>query len=128
MYLDGLGKSKLENEASKHGTEWSWKIHPADSPHRNGAAEAAVRVLHNLGGNGVFTWGEFQTFLYMASNLADERPIDARTQSREDCVEYISPNSLLLGRAGPSGVPGDPCEVSSGLPESFMSMLTKKES
>ncbi|XP_059192192.1 uncharacterized protein LOC131974080 [Centropristis striata] len=110
LFLDQLEKSKLENEASKHGTEWSWKIHPADSPHRNGAAEAAVRTvkraLHNLRGNGVFTWGEFQTFLYMASNLANERPINARDQSGEDCVEYISPNSLLLGRTGPTGDPG----------------------
>ena len=36
-----------------------------------------------------------------------ERPIEARTQSQEDCVEYISPNSLLLGRAGARGDPGD---------------------
>lgn len=43
----------------------------------------------------------------MAANLANERPIDARTQSREDCVEYITPNSLLLGRANPKGDPGD---------------------
>lgn len=107
LFLDQLSKSELENEASKHGTEWSWKIHPADSPHRNGAAEAAVRTvkraLHNLGGEGLFTWSEFQTFLYTAANLANERPIDARTQSREDCIEYISPNSLLLGRIGPRG-------------------------
>ena len=47
-----------------------------------------------------------QTFLYMPANLANERPIDARTQSREDCIEYLSPNSLLLGRAGPKGDPG----------------------
>lgn len=43
--LDRLERSMLENEASKHGTEWSWKIHTADSPHRNGAAEAAVRTV-----------------------------------------------------------------------------------
>lgn len=100
-------RSELKNEASKFGTEWSWKIHPADSPHRNGPAEAAVCTvkwaLHNLGGDGVFTWSEFQTFLYMAANLVNERPIDARTQSREDCVDYISPNSLLLGRTRPKG-------------------------
>lgn len=106
-FLGQLQSPEVENEVSKHGTEWSWKIHPADSPHRNGAAEAAVRTvkraLHNLGGDGCFTWSEFQTFLYMAANLANERPIDARTQSREDCVEYISPNSLLLGRTGPRG-------------------------
>ncbi|KAB5567602.1 hypothetical protein PHYPO_G00234660 [Pangasianodon hypophthalmus] len=107
LFLDQLGNSGIENEATKHGTEWSWKFHPADSPHRNGTAEAAVRTvkraLHNLGGDGCFTWSEFQTFLYMASNLANERPIDARTQSQEDCVDYISLNSLLLGRAGPRG-------------------------
>ena len=110
-FLDRLDKSQVEDMAGNHGTEWSWKIHPADSPHRNGAAEAAVRVvkraLTNVGGDGVFTWGEFQTFLYTAANLANERPIDARTQSREDCVEYITPNSLLLGRAKPKGHPGD---------------------
>ncbi|XP_046693704.1 uncharacterized protein LOC124378202 [Silurus meridionalis] len=110
-FLDKVQKSELEGEAAKHGTEWYWKIHPASSPHRNGAAEAAVRVvkraLRNLGGDGIFTWGEFQTFLYMAANLANERPIDARTQSREDCVEYVTPNSLLLGRSGPRGDPGD---------------------
>ncbi|KAM4521343.1 uncharacterized protein PAE49_002487, partial [Odontesthes bonariensis] len=89
-FLDQLDKSQVEDMAAKYGTKWSWKIHPADSPHRNGAAEAAVRVvkraLSNVGGDGVFTWGEFQTFLYMAANLANERPIDARTQSREDSV------------------------------------------
>jgi len=52
------------------------------------------------------SWGEFQTFLYTASNLVNERPIDARTQSREDCVEYVSPNSLLLGRTGRKGDQG----------------------
>lgn len=88
-FFNQQNKSELEDTAAKHGTEWSWKIHPADSPHRNGAAEAAVKVvkraLSNLGGDGGFTWGEFQTFLFMAANLANERPIDARTQSREDC-------------------------------------------
>ncbi|KAB5583862.1 hypothetical protein PHYPO_G00100610 [Pangasianodon hypophthalmus] len=107
MFMDQFQRSELENEVSKLGTEWSWKIHPADSPHRNGPAEAAVRTvkwaLHNLGGDGVFTWSEFQTFLYMVANLANERPIDARTLSPEDCVDYISPNSLLLGRTGPKG-------------------------
>ncbi|XP_048035062.1 uncharacterized protein LOC125260633 [Megalobrama amblycephala] len=110
-FLGRVEKPGLEEEAGRHGTEWSWKFHPANSPHRNGAAEAAVRVvkrsLHNLGGEGVFTWGEFQTFLCMAANLANERPIDARTQSREYCLEYITPNSLLLGRASPRG---DPCD------------------
>lgn len=107
LFLDQLEKSEVENEAFKYGTGWSWKFHPGDSPHRNGAAEKAVhivkRALHNLGGDGCFTWSAFQTFLYLAANLANERPIEARTRSREDCVDYISPNSLLLGRTGPRG-------------------------
>ena len=110
-FLDKLDRAELEENAAKNGTEWSWKIHPADSPHRNGAAEAAVKIvkraLSNLGGNGEFTWGELQTFLFMASNLANERPIGARSQAQEDCVEYVTPNSLLLGRANPKGDPGD---------------------
>lgn len=110
-FLDQLNMAELEDVAAKHGTDWSWKMHPADSPHRNGAAEVAVKItkqaLNHLGGDGVFTWGELQTFLFMAANLANERPIDARTQSREDCVEYITPNSLLLGRANPKGDHGD---------------------
>ena len=52
-FLSQLNRSQIEEEAAKHGTEWSWKIHPADSPHRNGAAEAAVKIvkraLNNLG-------------------------------------------------------------------------------
>lgn len=110
-FLRELNKAEIEEEASKCGTEWSWKIHPADSPHRNGAAEAAVRLvkraLSNTSGDGAFTWSEFQTILFMASNLVNERPIDARIQSQEDCVRYISPNSLLLGRASTRGDPGD---------------------
>ncbi|XP_039513360.1 uncharacterized protein LOC120468822 [Pimephales promelas] len=109
-FLERQDREKLGIEAAKKGTEWSWKIHPAGSPHRNGAAEAAVRLvkraLLNLGCNKVMSWGEFQTFLYTASNLVNERPIDARTQSREDCVEYVSPNSLLLGRTGRKGDQG----------------------
>ena len=67
-------------------------------------AEAAVRLvkraLNNLAGDGIFTWIEFQTFLFMAANL-----VDALIQSREDCVCYVSPNCLLLGQASPNGDP-----------------------
>ena len=42
----------------------------------------------------------------MAVNLVNERPSDARTQSQEGCIDYTSPNFLLLGRAGTKGDPG----------------------
>lgn len=51
--------------------------------------------------------GEIQTFLFMAAYLANERPVDARSQSGGDSVEYISPNSLSLGRARPRGNSGN---------------------
>ncbi|RXN35876.1 gag-pol fusion poly [Labeo rohita] len=106
-FLERVDKSALEETAAKNGTEWIWKIHPADSPHRNGAAEAAVRIvkkaLQNCGGESALTYSEFQTALQIAANLANERPIDARAQSREDCIQYVTPNTLLLGRASQSG-------------------------
>lgn len=98
----------MEDVAARNETEWKWEFHPADAPHRNGAAEAAVkllkRALMSLGGTtGSLTWGELQTLFYQAANLTNERPIDARAQEQEDSVEYLTPNSLILGRASLEG-------------------------
>ena len=106
-FLDSQNKAALEETAARNRTVWEWKIHPADSPHRNGAAEAAVRIvkkaLQSLGKESGLSYSESHTALYLAANLANERPIDARMQSREDCIQYVTPNSLLLGRASQSG-------------------------
>ncbi|KAK7889795.1 hypothetical protein WMY93_025355 [Mugilogobius chulae] len=106
-FLEKQDKVMLEEMAVRNGTSWSWRILPADSPHRNGAAEAAVRItkkaLQSLGGGTNLTYSEFATVLQVAANLANERPIDAQVQSHEGCVQYISPNSLLLGRASQTG-------------------------
>ncbi|KAL3056681.1 hypothetical protein OYC64_019209 [Pagothenia borchgrevinki] len=106
-FLNGQNKVSLEETAAGNGTEWMWKIHPADSPHRNGAAEAAVktvkRALQSLGGGAGLSCSEFQTTLSIAANLANEHPIDARVQSREDFIRYVTPNTLLLGRGSQSG-------------------------
>ncbi|KAK7883254.1 hypothetical protein WMY93_029428 [Mugilogobius chulae] len=107
-HLACVQKVSIEDVAAKNGTEWQWDFHPADSPHRNGAAEAAVklikRALNSLGGTTCcYTWGEFQTLLYAAANLTNERPIDAKAQVQEETVEYLTPNSLILGRTGHGG-------------------------
>lgn len=72
---------------------------PADSPHRNGAAEAAIRVakraLQSLSKSANLTLSEFLTALHLAANLANEQPIDAKVQGREDRIQYVTPNSLL---------------------------------
>lgn len=107
-HLACLQAVSMEDVAAKNGTEWRWNFHPADAPHRNGAAEAAVkllkRALTSLGGaTKSLTWGELQTMFYQAANLTNERPIDARAQVQEDSVEYLTPNSLILGRASLEG-------------------------
>lgn len=62
-FLDGIYKSAVEVRAAQKGTEWMRKIHKVDSPHRNGAVEAAVhvikRALQNCGGEAYFTLKEF---------------------------------------------------------------------
>ena len=84
-----------------------WKIHPADSPHRNGAAEVAVcivkRALQSLGRESSLSYSEFKTALLLAANLANEHLIDARVQSGEDCIQYVTPHTILLGRVSQSG-------------------------
>lgn len=106
-YLRQQDKFSLEEYAAKNGTDWIWKILPADSPHRNGAAEAAVKIIkrafQSLGRVEGLTFSEFLTTVKLAANLANERPIDARVQSHEDRIQYITPNTLLLGRATQSG-------------------------
>lgn len=46
---------------------------------------------------------EFQTVLYLAANLSNERPVGARAQVQDKTMEVITPNSLLLGRVEPRG-------------------------
>lgn len=93
-------KSVLEESAANNGMEWTWKIHPADSPHRNGAAETAVcvvkKALQSLRRESSLSYSEFQTTLYMAANLANDQPTDAVAQSQEDCIQYVTPNTTLL--------------------------------
>lgn len=84
-------KESLGEYTAKNGTDWTWGILPADSAHQNGAAEAAVKVikqaLQSLGIGDGLTFSEFLTVVKLAANLSNERPIDARVQSHEDCIE-----------------------------------------
>ena len=105
-FLSNINKDQVQKKAAAAGTDWTWVFHPADSPHRNGAAEAAVhvlkRALSSVGEEGNLTTLEFQTVLYLAANLSNERPVGAKAQVQDETVEVITPNTLLLGHAGPS--------------------------
>ncbi|XP_019738326.1 uncharacterized protein LOC109523554 isoform X3 [Hippocampus comes] len=107
-HLRCVQTSSVEDIASKNGTDWAWSFHPADAPHRNGAAEAAVKLIKRAltslkGATDHLTWGEFQTLLFQAANLTNERPIDAHAQEQEESIDYITPNSLILGRSSVGG-------------------------
>ncbi|KAL1279467.1 hypothetical protein QQF64_026140 [Cirrhinus molitorella] len=47
-FLSNIGKDHVQKKAVVRGTDWTWVFHPVDSPHWNGAAEAAVRVLKRV--------------------------------------------------------------------------------
>ena len=107
-HLACLQAESMEDVAAKNGTEWKWEFHTADAPHRNGAAEAASKLLKRVltslrGVTGSLTWGELQTLFYQAANLTNEHQIDARAQEQEDLVEYLTPNPLILDRASLGG-------------------------
>lgn len=50
-FVEDMYKSGLKENAAKNGTEWIWKIHPANSPHRNEAEEAAVHIVSRVKSN-----------------------------------------------------------------------------
>lgn len=106
-FLEEIDKSTLEETAIKTGTEWIWKLYPGDSPHRNEAVEAVVRIirkaLQNCRGKSTLTYSEMQTALQIAANLANERPIDPRAQAQERCIQHVTSNALLLEQASQSG-------------------------
>lgn len=76
-FLASIDKEEIQRKAAVVGSDWMWEFSPADSPHRNGAAEAAVRVLKtalsNVGEKGNLTALEFQTLLYLAANLTKSK-------------------------------------------------------
>lgn len=64
MEQNGLGNSTLQTLPMEMAQQWQ-------------LSKIVEQALSNLGRDGVFTWGEFQTFLFLAANLANERAIDA---------------------------------------------------
>lgn len=90
-FLESQDYGTMEEYAVKNGTQFDWRVYPADSPHQNRAAEAVVRVtkraLQSLGKGSDLTFSEFLTALQLAANLANERPIDARVESWEGCIQ-----------------------------------------
>ena len=81
-----------------------WRTIMPDSQHQNGAAESMVKLVKGVKKSLMKTMGdtklslnELNTLLAECSNLVNERPIGIKPNNQTDS-EYLSPNSLLLGR------------------------------
>ena len=99
----GWDIEQLERFGASKGLEW--KSIMASSQHQNGVSEILVKLvkgvkkslLHALGDTKL-SLNEMNTLMLEVSNLVNERPIGLQPNSRTDS-EYLSPNSLLLGRS-----------------------------
>ena len=99
----GWSESELQAFGSKEGIMWSF-IMPS-SQHQNGAAEAMVKLakgvmktLQKAIGESKLTLNQLFTLLAETSNIVNSRPIGEKPNQMTD-PEFLSPNSLLLGRS-----------------------------
>ena len=100
------GEGTLNWNTVQHGTAstgTTWNFVPAGTPWRNGSAERLIGVLkktmvHQVAAGALLSSMELQSFLHMASAIANERPLTARSFTVEDFMA-ITPRDLLLGAA-----------------------------
>ena len=82
-----------------------WSFIMPSSQHQNGAAEAMVKLakgvmktLQKAIGESKLTLNQLFTLLAETSNIVNSRPIGEKPNQMTD-PEFLSPNSLLLGRS-----------------------------
>ena len=85
-----------------------WEFVPVGSQHRNGLAEATVKILKRclrlaLAPGVVLSYSELITLLAKISNSINSRPLGVKNVSadslQEDFLVPITPNHLLIGRS-----------------------------
>ena len=98
----GWSEAELVQFGAKQGIEWSFTM--ASSQHQNGACERIIKMVKGIMrslmeaiGTTVLFFNELLTLVKETANLVNERPIGIKPNKRTD-PEYLSPNSLLLGR------------------------------
>ena len=96
-----------EEELSRFGTDKNieWRFVSANSQHQNGVVEAIVKMVKGATksilrvlGDTRLSLNETFTVLAEVANLLNERPIGIKPTDKS-CTDYLSPNSLLLGRS-----------------------------
>ena len=68
--------------------------------------KSVKRALNAVGGDHIFCFNEYQTLLYEAAQLVNQRPIGIKPKQPND-GSYLCPNDLILGRSSPN-VPQGP--------------------
>ena len=116
----------LAKKNSPKGWDWAsvvrnnsasdWKFVPIGAAHRNGLAEATVKVLkqslkHALAPGVILSFSEMNTLLAEISFTVNCRPLGLGNVSgdsqQEDHLSPVTPNQLLLGRTDDDGPPLD---------------------
>ena len=98
----GWNKDQLVQFGAERGLQW--KTVMASSQHQNGVSEIMIKLVKGVRksllralGDTRLSLNEMNTLMWEISNLVNERPIGVLPNNQTDC-EYLSPNSLLLGR------------------------------
>ena len=101
-WRNGWNQDQLVRFGADKGIEWSF-IMPS-SQHQNGAAEILIKMVKGVKksfmhamGDTKLSLNEMNTMMAEISNLVNERPIGMKPNTHTD-PEYLSPNSLFLGR------------------------------
>ena len=104
------------DEVIRNNSASNWEFVPIGAAHRNGLAEATVKVLKKclnlaLSPGTVLSYAELTTLLAKISSVINSRPLGLAATSedsqQEDFMSPITPNQLLLGRTEVESPPID---------------------
>ena len=106
-------------EVVRRNSASTWEFVPVGAQHRNGLAEATVKVLkqslqHALPSGTVLSFTELNTLCAKISFAVNARPLGLNNTShssqQDDFLTVVTPNQLLLGRSDDASPPLDYCE------------------
>ena len=95
------------DEVVRRNCASSWEFVPVGAQHRNGLAEATIKVLkqslqHALPAGTVLSFSELNTLCAKISFAVNARPLGlsntSHTSQQDDFLSVVTPNQLLLGR------------------------------
>ena len=126
-WRQGWNNDQLVRFGNEKGLDWEFIM--ANSQHQNGVSEIMVKMVKGVQkslltalGDSKLSLNEFFTLLAEVGNLINERPIGIKPNDKS-ATDYLSPNSLLLGRCSDriSGGPFEPNQVVISNPENIKS-------